>query len=199
MYFSLYMMISIGFLSAIQPFIQIWIGNEFLLSYSIVILIMVNCYISGMKQPLEIFISADGLFQKLSVEPWITAALNLFFSVVMGKQNGILGVILGTTISQLLTDVWYYGYIVFKYSFNQKFICYIETYIKNIVVVVVACVFMIWGDMYLFSDLCLIGQLSANIFFSLVIFVVTWMLFFHKTEEYIYFQKLILKIISTRK
>ena len=65
-YFSLYMLISVGFLSIIQPFIRIWIGDDYLLSYSIVIIVMLNCFISGMKQPLEIYISADGLFRKLS-------------------------------------------------------------------------------------------------------------------------------------
>jgi O-antigen/teichoic acid export membrane protein len=100
----------------IPSFIQIWIGKKYLLNEDIFLLILVNGYISMTRQPVDAFLTAFGIF-KDTWAPWTEAILNLIISLIVGYYYGIIGVLLGTSISMFLIVVLWKPYLLFSSGF----------------------------------------------------------------------------------
>ena len=67
------------------------------------------------------------------------AVINIVVSIYLVKRIGIAGVILGTIISRVSTQVWYDPYLVFKYVFKTSVWKYCLTYALYGVVTVASC------------------------------------------------------------
>lgn len=108
------------FVSAIQPFIALWIGSAQMLSTSSTILISLSIWLAISRKPALIFIDAFGLQWvqrwKAVVESIVNIVLSLYFVIVM--QLGIEGVLLGTVLSTILTVLWFEPYVVIKNVFK---------------------------------------------------------------------------------
>ena len=118
--FWLYALCSICLLVLFNPFIEIWIGKEYLLSFSVVFLLVFNFYITGMQAVTTSFRNAYGLFWKAKYRPLVMIVINIVVSIVLVKFMGIAGVVLGTIISRLVTVTWLDPYIVYHYGFQKS-------------------------------------------------------------------------------
>ena len=116
---------AICYLCLIQPFVRIWIGDNCLLSQSIVLMIVIKFYVSGVRKTVLIFRTASGLFWYDRHKPLIESVLNIILSVGFVIRFGVSGVLLGTIGSTLLLSFWYEGYILYKYYFGKGFWSYI--------------------------------------------------------------------------
>lgn len=56
---------------------------------------------------VDVFRMANGIFHKGRLRPLVTAILNLIISIIAVRYLGLLGVLLGTVLSRMLTQVWY--------------------------------------------------------------------------------------------
>lgn len=110
-------------------FIDVWIGQEFLLSRTFVILIASDFYLRGLQLFVGQIRNAMGLFQELKLRPIFSMATNLFLSIYLVNYYGIEGVIFATVISNLLTTLVIDPVVIHKIGFNQNFIIY---FLKNI-------------------------------------------------------------------
>ncbi|MFE0562557.1 lipopolysaccharide biosynthesis protein [Priestia megaterium] len=117
----------------INLFISLWIGEEYLLSENIVLMIVINFYIVQMRQPSIVYINAYGLFWKIKWKSIVEAIINLIVSMVLVARfdMGIFGILLGTMISNLFTNLWWEPYVVFKYGFNRNSYEYFKTYVMD--------------------------------------------------------------------
>ncbi len=116
--FWLYSFCGISFVILSKPFISLWIGSEYVLDSTIVIIIALNFIIEGMLQSLWTFRTTMGLFTQGKYRPVFAAIINIFFAYILGRYMGLVGVLLGTTISRLCVNMWYDPYIIFKHGFN---------------------------------------------------------------------------------
>lgn len=103
-----------------NDFISLWVGKELLLSKYIVLIIVINYYISGMRQTSTVFLNALGLFTKNKFKPWLEAAINIIASLIFIKYFGFFGVLLGTLVSTVATSTWIDPLIVYHYGFNKN-------------------------------------------------------------------------------
>lgn len=101
------------FITCIQPFIAIWIGEENIMEMSWVIIIVINYYINTLMNPIWMFRETMGLFKQVRYIMLITAGLNLVLSVVLGIFFGVPGILAATFISRLLVQYWYEPKILF--------------------------------------------------------------------------------------
>lgn len=99
-------MSAICFASLFQPTISIWLGQEFLLSFDIVLVISLNFYINGILRVPATFSDVNGIYRKTKFKPILMAAVNLAASIILLRHFGLLGVFLGTLISYLTVGVW---------------------------------------------------------------------------------------------
>ncbi len=126
--FLFYGVASIGIFIAANPFIELWIGADFLLPMPFVFLLSIDLYLNGIKKVSTTFRDSMGLFLHAKYRPLVGAVINLVLSVVLVKPLGITGIILGTVIANLTTYFWLDPKIVFNKGFHRSSSIY---YIKN--------------------------------------------------------------------
>lgn len=122
----------------INPFISLWLGKKFLLSETIVLLIIINFYLKGMRRATLTFKDAYGLFWNDRYKPLLEAILNILFSVILGMKFGIVGILIGNILSNITTNFWIEPYILFKYGFNSRLKLYYITYGKYTFILMVS-------------------------------------------------------------
>ena len=104
-----------------------WIGEN--LSETAIYVLLINFIIYGFGMNVATFRNSIGLFKKGWLRPGITALLNLVFSIALVFKFGIVGPLLGTTISRTLTLVWYDPFIVIKHGMGKKPYVYYLRYV----------------------------------------------------------------------
>lgn len=104
----------IGFSLLFNDLITVWLGAKYLLDYGTVFIIALNFYLTYAIAPIWIFREANGLFGEVKYILLIRAAINIVLSIILGKLFGIFGVLLATTISHILTNIWYEPLVLSK-------------------------------------------------------------------------------------
>ena len=152
--FWLYGFSAVCFYVLITPFITLWIGNENLLSHAILIVLVINNYMFGMRVPLFTIKSAAGIYDQDKFVPMIQSIVNLVVSIILIQKVGLIGVFLGTLISGLVPSL-YRPYIVYKEVFKISSISYYIQYFKNIIILIFVS--------EITSLICSMVNLSSNI------------------------------------
>ena len=105
----------------LNPFVgEIWFNESYKIGMPIIAALVINFFIAIMVFPVESFRTANGLFVQGWMRPAIMAVMNIVLDLFMGKQWGILGIFLATTISRTLTQVWYDPYLIYKIVFKKN-------------------------------------------------------------------------------
>lgn len=111
------------------PFISLWIGAEYVLPQSTLLLIIVIMFINLVRQTIENFINSLGLFKDIWA-PITEMSINIIFSILFGYYWGLNGILLGVICSLVPIVViwkptflfhWGLGFHV-KLFWNQFFI-----------------------------------------------------------------------------
>ena len=187
--------ISCCLLSLFNPFITVWLGSNYLFSFEIVLVIVINFYIFGMRKSVITFKEASGLFTMDRWKSIIEGIINLVVSIILVKKIGIIGVFLGTFISSILTCVWIEPYVLYKYGFNKSPIIYFKKYLLNFLIFIIIC-----GFNYILCNIINPSNLLLGFIIKLIISIIIpniiLITIFHKSENYKYFEKTILIIIK---
>jgi len=83
----------------------------------------------------------------------LTAIINLVFSFVLGKELGLLGILIATAMARLVTNAWYDPYIVFKLGLKKNPIEYLKKYVLYIIVLAIAFLIISFLSNYLSFEL----------------------------------------------
>lgn len=193
--FVIYGYISIAFLFLINPFINLWIGEKYLLPMSVVILLCANFYMNGLRLPIDTVKEATGTYTQDKYVPIVQAIINLIVSVLLTIKFGVIGVVLGTFISFILVPLWYKPLVVYKYVFKSNLIKYIIDYVKKLITLLI-CTFIIYCTFkYIPLKLNIINFILKALILSIIYFMYI-IIIFRKNEYYIYFKELLFKIIN---
>ena len=103
----------------ILPFVNLWLGKEFLLPKMTVILILTNLFIHLIRGITDTFKNSCGFFDD-TYAPALESIINLVFSLVLVQRIGLNGVIIGTVISNISVILLLKPILVFKRCFNKK-------------------------------------------------------------------------------
>ena len=99
----------------LNPFIRIWLGDEYLLDVIVVAFCVLNFYIQIVKTPLWFSISGIGYFAKDRNIAIYGAISNLVVSIICAYFWGLAGVFFGTAFSQLTQWVFKSDLFINKY------------------------------------------------------------------------------------
>ena len=135
---------SIALLTLLNPFIKIWVGEQYLLPISAVIAIVLHFYICGIQFAGYTYRVTMGLFIKGKKAPIYAAIINIVLSITLAYKMGLTGILLATSVARLLTTTWYDPYIVHKNEFGTSPIKFFKKYLFYflIVGVVSACCYL---------------------------------------------------------
>lgn len=102
----------------LNPFITIWLGENYLFPQSTVLVIVVSFYIQVTMRTGEMFKSASGLFWNDRYAPVAQCLINIVLSIALAQKYEITGIFIGTSVSMLLTKWWITPYVLFKHKFQ---------------------------------------------------------------------------------
>ena len=195
--YFMYSFIAVSLLCLFNPFIELWVGSDYLFSFDIVCIIVINFYITGMRKAVLTFREASGLFYKDRWKAVFEAIINLVSSIILAIYFGTFGVFLGTFISSITVCVWVEPLVLYKYGFKVKLIEYFKLYFMYEIITVACCAltyylcsfitFGRWLSIALKALLCLIIPNTVNV------------IIFRNTMPYNYFKNLIKRMISKLK
>lgn len=120
-----------------EPFITIWVGSEYLLSKAVVFAVALNIMFKIIKCPIDKFKEAYGMFWD-KFAPILESIINLIISIILANKIGILGVVIGTVVSNTIITALWKPYIVFKHGFKEKIIKYFSLTIKLYLIGIIA-------------------------------------------------------------
>lgn len=183
--FCIYGLCSVCMINVFNDFIKIWIGERYCLSLSIVLVIVINFYLIGMRVPSSTMKSSAGLFDVDKYTPIFQSIINLVVSIVLVQKMGLIGVLIGTFISSIAIPSWQRPYLIYKYILKKSSKNYFIEFFKNIVILIICTVLALFiNNLIIFNNLYIQfvvkGLITASIFGISVIVI------YGKTDEYKY-------------
>jgi len=194
--FIIYGFSFICLVSLLNPFIDLWIGNEYNLDMKIVFIIALNWYILGMMNSIWTFRSTMGLFIHGRYRPAVSAVINLCLSLYLVNYLGLLGVLVATTITRVITNVWFDPLIVYKHGLNKSVFSYYIIWVKYLIIAVLS-IFMIQYIFIFIPEINLISFL-LKILICFVVIGCTFISLFFKTVEFGYLVTSVKSIIKKK-
>lgn len=195
--FWVYGFASISLFILLNPFIRIWLGDNYLFSTQLVLVIVINFYLTGMRKSVLTFKDAFGLFWNDRFKPLFEALINLVASIILVENIGIMGVFIGTTISTLTTAFWIEPYVLYKYGFNSSVRSYFIKYLTySLLLFIVGSV--TWVISNVFSDVTLLGFIGKVIVCAIIPNVL-FVMFFRKNTHFQYIMNIIMKRVNFTK
>ncbi|EOH87787.1 lipopolysaccharide biosynthesis protein [Enterococcus pallens] len=129
---SLVYFTTIVLVSTINPFIDLWVGSDYILSGFTTSLICLNYSIQVYRNTGFVFIESFGLYWFQRKKPILEAGLNLFISLLLliVFDLGINGVLIGTIVSSLGFVIWYEAYVIYKHVFEKNFLDFVVLFLR---------------------------------------------------------------------
>lgn len=170
---------SICFLILINPFIELWIGNKYILDFVTVLIIVSVFFLKGIISISSTFIDSLGLFWITRYKPWAMAIINIIFSILGAYFFGLKGVFIGTIISYCTTSVWIDPYVLYKNKFKIKFVFYCKFFLKYVLQIIV--IFLV-----VLSISSIIDSFIIKLLLCMLLPNILFIIFNHRCDEYIY-------------
>lgn len=129
--FIIAMIVIVPICVLLQDFVIEWTGTEYAFSQGVVYLLCIDLFIHIVHSSCCDYINGAGLFKQERNIEIIGAAINIIFSIALVKELGVIGVLLGTVISQ---SVFWLGrsIIVFKLCFEYNWEWFKNYWMKNV-------------------------------------------------------------------
>lgn len=126
------------FLNIYQPFIILWIGKEYQLSFGCVILMCIYFYLYTTNHLMATYKDASGMWHEDRFRPLCSSMVNLFMNLLLVRYIGIFAIILSTILSYVLVNMPWLIHNLFKVVFKRSNKQYIVLYLKNILIITIA-------------------------------------------------------------
>lgn len=186
---------SICLVLLITPFIQIWFGQDTILPNYVVIVMIICFYIQKSMLCIGSMKTSAGLFEQDKLVPIFESCVNLITSILLAREFGIVGIVLGTIISTFFGPFLFQPIIVYKNIFNENSLKYFVTFGSYFIRFVV--VFLI--TKYFFHQVIKFVPTNISSFFFEAVFVfifvvILWVFTVFWKQEF----KYILRIIQNK-
>lgn len=124
-----------GIFIFIEPFISLWIGSQYILPKSVLVILCINIFINQTNGTTGQFIFGYGMFN----DTWVPVAqfiTCIILSCVFGAYHGLLGVLIGNTLSLCIYIYMWKPYFLFRWGFKINILKYILNWSKGIVLLI---------------------------------------------------------------
>ncbi|GHS97396.1 hypothetical protein FACS189421_04120 [Bacteroidia bacterium] len=139
----------------IEPFVKLWLGNEYILDNKVFIIILCNIFVSLTRGTNDQFINGYGLFHDIWA-PIVTLFLTIGVAIFCGSIWGLFGVLLGDiTSSIIIINIWK-PYFLFKQGFQLSVRKYWKQIFKNLMMLVI-----VW-----ICSSCILNFISINPYYN---------------------------------
>lgn len=125
------------FLCLFQPFMEVWVGNELMLSFGMVVLFCIYFIDYECMALLSVYKDACGIWHHDRFRPLCEAGINLLLNLLLVNIGGLYGILLSTIISMSFVSLPWLVMNLFNFVFRRSSSEYISILIQNVIVVIV--------------------------------------------------------------
>ena len=125
------------FLCLFQPFMEVWVGNELMLSFGMVVLFCIYFIDYECMALLSVYKDACGIWHQDRFRPLCEAGINLLLNLLLVNIGGLYGILLSTIISMSFVSLPWLVMNLFNFVFRRSSSEYISILIQNVIVVIV--------------------------------------------------------------
>lgn len=136
----------------IDPFITIWLGEQYVMEHTTVCLILFNLYIALIRISNDNFLYAHGLFSDVWA-PITETVINISASIIGGMFFGINGVLVGSILSIILIVHIWKPYFLFSKGFKLPVREYWQNIFKYLILTLFVFAVMLFISKHITFDL----------------------------------------------
>lgn len=175
----------------INPFISLWIGDKYLLSYEFTLVLVIYFYISGLILTSSSFKDAAGIFYEDRYVPVIVSTVNIFLSIILVKYLGLTGILIGTIGSLMINLLYSYPVFVFKRTLGGSYFEYIKLHLKHIFITVFIFIvnYLIIKNITYTSSII---ELISNACICFIISNILYLIIYSRMKEFTFYKDIIL-------
>lgn len=190
-----YAFASTGLLCVIEPFVRIWIGSEYILSFGILVTLVINFYLQGMRKTSNTFKEAGGIFYEDRYVPLWESLINIVSSIILVNIFGMIGVFIGTIISTFVLFFYSYPKFVYKPLFERTYKQYIKDYVPYLIgtILAVTITYFILSFIQIENNVL---HLVVNVGLVCVIPNMIYLMLFYRTNQFQYYKNFLMKILK---
>lgn len=189
--FWLYGFSFIALVTLLDPFVQIWAGERFVLGLPISIAIAINFFVAGYMNTLWVFRSTIGLFKQGKFRPILVAILNIILSIFLGKLWGVFGVLFATFLSRAAISLWYDPLILHRYGFEVSCKPFFAYYFRRVLLLATILIVMLTIRYVVLSSATTVLRFAVMTMFTAIVPNAIFWLAYHRCEEYAYFRSIV--------
>ena len=174
---------------------KIWLSEEFYLPQIIVIIVLVETILRSIHYPMYITRNALGSFSEYRIYFVLSAILNIILDFLLVKPLGILGLYIATIICRGITycvDI----FTVYHLYLKKKMRSYFKMLLKWILFLAV--IFLVAKITTNYINGYGVIVFLIKIIIVLLEYAIGFWVLFRKSEEYIYFKNLLIKIVKKK-
>lgn len=173
---------SICLYEVLSKFIELSFGEQYVFAKTVVIILSVNFYITGMRQATLIFRDSLGIFWYDRYKSIAEAIINLVASIVLVQWFGIIGVFVGTFISTITTSFWIEPMVLYRHRLKRSPIPYFIRYILYTCITVVSAIITDYACRGITGGSWMV--LVIRLAICLVIPDIIMLICYHRTKEF---------------
>ena len=102
-----------------QPFMRIWVGEELMFPFYMVLELGLYFYIYQLRKIPVVYKDAAGIWWEDRFRPYVCMVTNVVLNILLVQIIGISGIILSTVFSLCISIPWE-NYTIFKYVFHRS-------------------------------------------------------------------------------
>lgn len=195
----MYMFCGACLLCLMEPFIALWIGEWFILEYGVLVVLVINFYIQGMRKTSSTFKEAAGIFYEDRYVPVFEAISNVVASIILINKFGLMGVFLGTILSTAIIYLYSFPKFVYKKLFDRTYIQYILELLKYFAITFVAIFVTAYLTKIIDIGISNFTELIKNLIICLIVPNLIYLIIFCRTDEFKYFKDMLMGFIKRKK
>lgn len=182
------------FVGLYQPFMKLWVGKKFMLSFSFVILFCILFYCLELAMVWATVKDAAGLWHSDRFRPLIGACANLIMNIVLVQIIGLYGIILSTVFSYIFISMPWLIHNLFKFLYNES----LKVYLKDLSMYILVAILATTITTIICRKITFVGifELVFKGIISIIIPVSIEILCYRKKEEFKESIKLVKKMLK---
>lgn len=121
----------------LPPFITLWLGEEYVMSEALLVLVLISFALSVIRGVTEEFLFGYGLFSDVW-SPFVEAAILIVVAIVGGALWGLEGTLLGSIVSSIIIIYIWKPYFLFTKGLKMSVLNYWKEMMKYLLAIGVA-------------------------------------------------------------
>lgn len=195
MNFWLYGFSAIALITLSNPFVKIWLGDNYVLGTLVIIALFTRFFMEGYINTMSTFRSTLGLFTQGKYLPLLVASINIALSIGLSFPLGLAGVLLATPISRMCVNGWYMPLVVHRDGFNKSVKPYYAKLVFRFILLATVVALMQLISKFVFNGGVTILNFALMTIITAILPNLIFLMIFRKTDEFKYFKNLVLSKI----